>query len=62
MICTITTEEQVFAIYKLIILHWYCTICWNTLGTIWVQLCQLEVSGTYSKARIKGTNPIAAES
>ena len=46
MICTITMKQQLIIIYNLIILHWYYTIYWNILGTFWVWLCQLAVSGT----------------
>ena len=39
MICTISKKQQLVAIYYLVILHWYCTLCWNILGTLWVWLC-----------------------
>ena len=52
MICTITIKQQLFIIYNLIKLHWYCTMFLNILGAIWVWFCQLAVSGTCAKARI----------
>ena len=57
MICTITMEQQLMTIYNLIILCWCCSTYWNNiktniLGTIWVCLCQLEVSSIYIEARI----------
>ena len=34
MICKNTVKQKLFAIYNLITIPWYCTICWNTLGII----------------------------
>ena len=62
VICTITKKQELIEIYYPIILYQYCTTSQNILGTIWVWLCQLAVSGTCVEAKIQRTTLIAAES
>ena len=58
VICTITTKQQLIAIYYLITLYWYYTTFWNSLGTLWVWLCQLAVSAICVEAGFSEQLPL----